>query len=380
MIGTHRVSFAFARVSRRVREGRDARATNRRARRARARASASVECACVRVMRGLTRALVVVASAVIFGRGGDAATCVEPKTRGDVETFRARAVALGIDLCVDATDRARGASLGVDASCDETILSVACDVALVDAPFACSAKTRVDGRRFRACVAPLCRTSVCSKTSARDVDDDDDGLVDARSSSLARAVCREACGGSARDARFGANWQTSAFNPVNVNAALGSFVSSNPNAASLVQSFLRVQATLWLLRSIYDAVVQSMASSPPADGFATPPTWTPTPPTWTPTPPSTIFFPTPSSPSPVPSPVPSTCGVGVADSCHASCGLCIYPDATSDVPTCCCDDTCAEYGDCCVDVDSCCPRLDKKANSRARARSRPRARTRSRAG
>ena len=373
MIGTHRVSFAFARVSRRVREGRDARATNRRARRARARASASVECACVRVMRGLTRALVVVASAVIFGRGGDAATCVEPKTRGDVETFRARAVALGIDLCVDATDRARGASLGVDASCDETILSVACDVALVDAPFACSAKTRVDGRRFRACVAPLCRTSVCSKTSARDVDDDDDGLVDARSSSLARAVCREACGGSARDARFGANWQTSAFNPVNVNAALGSFVSSNPNAASLVQSFLRVQATLWLLRSIYDAVVQSMASSPPADGFATPPTWTPTPP-------STIFFPTPSSPSPVPSPVPSTCGVGVADSCHASCGLCIYPDATSDVPTCCCDDTCAEYGDCCVDVDSCCPRLDKKANSRARARSRPRARTRSRAG
>ena len=380
MIGTHRVSFAFARVSRRVREGRDARATNRRARRARARASASVECACVRVMRGLTRALVVVASAVIFGRGGDAATCVEPKTRGDVETFRARAVALGIDLCVDATDRARGASLGVDASCDETILSVACDVALVDAPFACSAKTRVDGRRFRACVAPLCRTSVCSKTSARDVDDDDDGLVDARSSSLARAVCREACGGSARDARFGANWQTSAFNPVNVNAALGSFVSSNPNAASLVQSFLRVQATLWLLRSIYDAVVQSMASSPPADGFATPPTWTPTPPTWTPTPPSTIFFPTPSSPSPVPSTVPSTCGVGVADSCHASCGLCIYPDATSDVPTCCCDDTCAEYGDCCVDVDSCCPSLDKKANSRARARSRPRARTRSRAG
>ena len=380
MIGTHRVSFAFARVSRRVREGRDARATNRRARRARARASASVECACVRVMRGLTRALVVVASAVIFGRGGDAATCVEPKTRGDVETFRARAVALGIDLCVDATDRARGASLGVDASCDETILSVACDVALVDAPFACSAKTRVDGRRFRACVAPLCRTSVCSKTSARDVDDDDDGLVDARSSSLARAVCREACGGSARDARFGANWQTSAFNPVNVNAALGSFVSSNPNAASLVQSFLRVQATLWLLRSIYDAVVQSMASSPPADGFATPPTWTPTPPTWTPTPPSTIFFPTPSSPSPVPSPVPSTCGVGVADSCHASCGLCIYPDATSDVPTCCCDDTCAEYGDCCVDVDACCPSLDKKANSRARARSRPRARTRSRAG
>ncbi len=334
----------------------------------------------MRVMRGLTRALVVVASAVIFGRGGDAATCVEPKTRGDVETFRARAVALGIDLCVDATDRARGASLGVDASCDETILSVACDVALVDAPFACSAKTRVDGRRFRACVAPLCRTSVCSKTSARDVDDDDDGLVDARSSSLARAVCREACGGSARDARFGANWQTSAFNPVNVNAALGSFVSSNPNAASLVQSFLRVQATLWLLRSIYDAVVQSMASSPPADGFATPPTWTPTPPTWTPTPPSTIFFPTPSSPSPVPSPVPSTCGVGVADSCHASCGLCIYPDATSDVPTCCCDDTCAEYGDCCVDVDSCCPSLDKKANSRARARSRPRARTRSRAG
>jgi hypothetical protein len=334
-------------------------------------------------MRGLTRALVVVASAVIFGRGGAAATCVEPKTRGDgvdVETFRARAVALGIDLCVDATDRARGASLGVDASCDETILSVACDVALVDAPFACSEKTRVDGRRFRACVAPLCRTSVCSKTSARDVDDDDDGLVDARSSSLARAVCREACGGSARDARFGANWQTSAFNPVNVNAALGSFVSSNPNAASLVQSFLRVQATLWLLRSIYDAVVQSMASSPPADGFATPPTWTPTPPTWTPTPPSTIFFPTPSSPSPVPSPVPSTCGVGVADSCHASCGLCIYPDATSDVPTCCCDDTCAEYGDCCVDVDACCPSLDKKANSRARARSRPRARTRSRAG
>ena len=363
--------FARARVGTSVRnaEERDARESAR----------ASGDCACVCVMRSLTWALVVVVSAVIFGRGGDAATCVEPKTRGigvDVETFRARAVVLGIDLCVDATDRARGASYGVDASCDETILSVA----LVDAPFACSAKTRVDGRRFRACVAPLCRTSVCSKTSARDVDDDGDGLVDARSSSLARAVCREACGGSARDARFGANWQTSAFNPVNVNAALGSFVSSNPNAASLVQSFLRVQATLWLLRSIYDAVVQSMASSPPADGFATPPTWTPTPP-------STIFFPTPSSPaptpstpSPVPSPVPSTCGVGVADSCHASCGLCIYPDATSDVPTCCCDDTCAEYGDCCVDVDACCPSLDKKANPRARARSRPRARTRSRAG
>ena len=336
MIDDWNARFAFARVSFRVREGRDARSGRAEERDARERARASVERVRACVMRGLTRALVVVASAVIFGRGGAAATCVEPKTRGDV--------------------------------------------ALVDAPFACSAKTRVDGRRFRACVAPLCRTSVCSKTSARDVDDDDDGLVDARSSSLARAVCREACGGSARDARFGANWQTSAFNPVNVNAALGSFVSSNPNAASLVQSFLRVQATLWLLRSIYDAVVQSMASSPPADGFATPPTWTPTPPTWTPTPPSTIFFPTPSSPSPVPSPVPSTCGVGVADSCHASCGLCIYPDATSDVPTCCCDDTCAEYGDCCVDVDACCPSLDKKANSRARARSRPRARTRSRAG
>ena len=144
MIGT-RVSFsrgsrfAFARVGTRVRRAEE--------RDARERARASVECACACVMRGLTRALVVVASAVIFGRGGDAATCVEPKTRGDVETFRARAVALGIDLCVDATDRARGASLGVDASCDETILSVACDVALVDAPFACSAKTRVDGRR-----------------------------------------------------------------------------------------------------------------------------------------------------------------------------------------------------------------------------------------
>ena len=193
MIDDWNARFAFARVSFRVREGRDARSGRAEERDARERARASVERVRACVMRGLTRALVVVASAVIFGRGGAAATCGEPKTRGDgvdVETFRARAVALGIDLCVDATDRARGASLGVDASCDETILSVACDVALVDAPFACSAKTRVDGRRFRACVAPLCRTSVCSKTSARDVDDDDDGLVDARSSRLARASLR----------------------------------------------------------------------------------------------------------------------------------------------------------------------------------------------
>ena len=103
----------------------------------------------MRVMRGLTRALVVVASAVIFGRGGDAATCVEPKTRGDVETFRARAVALGIDLCVDATDRARGASLGVDASCDETILSVACDVALAVRVFGEDARRRTTVSRVR---------------------------------------------------------------------------------------------------------------------------------------------------------------------------------------------------------------------------------------
>ena len=267
--------------------------------------------------------------------------------------------------------------MGVDTSCDEAILSVACDVGLGGEPFACAGvKERVDRRRFRACVAPLCATSVC-----RD-DDDDDGTIG--DSSVARAVCREACGASSRDlARFGSSWQTSAFNPLNVNAALGSFASSYPTAASLVQSFLRVQATLWLLRSIYDAVVQSAATAP--FGFATPTTPTPTP-TWTPTPtpPSTIFFPTPSSPaptspSPSPSPsAPSTCGVGVVDSCDASCGLCIYPDAASDTPTCCCDATCVEYGDCCSDRIACCPSLsESKAN--ARARSRPRARPRPRA-
>jgi len=330
--------------------------------------------------------VVVVASAVVSGRGAAAATCVEPKTFGggvgvDVETFRARAVALGIDLCVDSTDRARGANVGVDTSCDDAMLSVACDVGLGGEPFACAGKERVDRRRFRACVAPLCATSVCRDD---DDDDDDDAIVDARASSVARAVCREACGASSRDlARFGSSWQTSAFNPLNVNAALGSFASSYPTATSLVQSFLRVQATLWLLRSIYDAVVQSAATSP--FGFATPTTppttWTPTP-----TPPSTIFFPTPSSPapttsspSPSPSPsAPSTCGVGVVDSCDASCGLCIYPDAASDTPTCCCDATCVEYGDCCSDSIACCPSLSE-SKMNARARSRPRARPRPRA-
>ena len=112
------------------------------------------------VMRGLTRALVVVASAVIFGRGG-ARRRAGAKTRGarDVETFRARAVALGIDLCVDATDRARGASLGVDASCDETILSVACDVALVDARRVFGKTPSTDdgfARASRPCVARAC--------------------------------------------------------------------------------------------------------------------------------------------------------------------------------------------------------------------------------
>ena len=321
-------------------------------------------------------AVVVVASAVVSGRGAAAAACVEPKTFGgggdDGETFRARAVALGIDLCVDSTDRARGANVGVDTSCDDAILSVACDVGLGGESFACAGTERVDRRRFRACVAPLCATSVCRG------DDDDDTIGDVRASSVARAVCREACGASSRDlARFGASWQTSAFNPLNVDALLGSFASSYPTATSLVQSFLRVQATLWLLRSIYDAVVQSAATS--SFGFATP---TPTP---TPTPPSTIYFPTPSSPappststSPSPSPsAPSTCGV-VVDSCDASCGLCIYPDAASDTPTCCCDATCVEYDDCCSDKIACCPSLsESKANARARSRSlaRPRPRT-----
>ena len=95
MIG-HRDSSAFAGLAA-FAIGTRARQAEERDARERERARASV--ACVRVMRLTRRSS--------SSRCGDFQTpawgVVEPKTRGDVETFRARAVALGIDLCVDAT-------------------------------------------------------------------------------------------------------------------------------------------------------------------------------------------------------------------------------------------------------------------------------------
>jgi hypothetical protein len=73
------------------------------------------------------------------------------------------------------------------------------------------------------------------------------------------------------------------------------------------------------------------------------------------------------------------CG-SVGDTCSGSCGLCIYPDSTSDNPTCCCDDTCVGFGDCCQDAMGCCPTLGKSnANIRARSRGRVRSRASGRA-
>ena len=261
----------------------------------------------------------------------------------------------------------------MDASCDETILSVACDVALVDAPLArVRRRRRVDGRRFRACVAPLCRTSVCSKTSARDVDDDDDGLVDARSSSLARAVCREAARFGASDAsgsreladeRVQSRQRQRRARLVRVvepeRGVVGTELSSRTgDVVAAALDYLRrraIDGVVAARRRVRDAAdVDADAADVDAD--------------------AAVHHLLPDAVVAVTGTVTGTVDVRRRRRWIrvTSCGLCIYPDATSDVPTCCCDDTCAEYGDCCVDVDACCPSLDKKANSRARARSRPR--------
>ena len=292
-----------------------------------------------------------------------AAWCVEPKN-GNVDDFRARASALGLDTCIDTGDASpRGRSAG---ACDESILAFSCESLRRRGSdgFACGARdapnTPIDARTFDSCIAPMCATEVCAQGGR----------------GIARAFCAEACDSRARfGSRFGESWSTSALNPVNFNAMLGALTTSYPGAASLVQSFVRVQTTIFLMRTIYNAVMSSLgeaSSSSAAPSFSTSPSFSASP---SPSP-STIYFPTPSpSPSPSPASPPTTACGGVGDTCSESCGLCIYPDSTSDNPTCCCDATCFDYGDCCGDVGGCCPLLGK-SNANVRARSRAAVRSR----
>ena len=293
------------------------------------------------------------------GRG----VVLEPKN-GNVDDFRARASALGLDTCIDTGDASpRGRSAG---ACDESILAFSCESLRRRGSdgFACGARdapnTPIDARTFDSCIAPMCATEVCAQGGR----------------GIARAFCAEACDSRARfGSRFGESWSTSALNPVNFNAMLGALTTSYPGAASLVQSFVRVQTTIFLMRTIYNAVMSSLgeaSSSSAAPSFSTSPSFSASP---SPSP-STIYFPTPSpSPSPSPASPPTTACGGVGDTCSESCGLCIYPDSTSDNPTCCCDATCFDYGDCCGDVGGCCPSLGK-SNANVRARSRAAVRSR----
>ena len=123
--------------------------------------------------------------------------------------------------------------------------------------------TPIDARTFDSCIAPMCATEVCAQGGR----------------GIARSFCDEACGSRARfGSRFGESWSTSALNPVNFNAMLGALTTSYPGAASLVQSFVRVQTTIFLMRTIYNAVMSSLgeaSSCSAAPSFSASPSFSP---------------------------------------------------------------------------------------------------------
>ena len=305
--------------------------------------------------------------------------CLSPPNGVSATEWTAKAEALGLHLCVSVADSLDVAANQVQQrrfssvtqaqpsdECEDEILSFMCAAssAQTSDDFACSVQSSdgnlVESNAFRTCIAPLCE-EICIKNDGANGKD---------------ATFCTACASRRRGrfgSEFGAIWPSATINPLNLNAMFTQFASQP--LGQLMTSYLRVQATMWLIRTAFQAIQQasgggggttlfpnlgSPAPSTPSGGS------------------STIYFP-PISPSPSPSPSPSNqCGVSApaSHSCSNSCGLCVFPDASSDVPNCCCDSTCSDYGDCCVDATDCCPAL-KSANGRLiRARSRPNARLR----
>ena len=347
-----------------------------------------------RVLLTLFASCCVVASLHGAGAAANSFACVEPPRGASAAEWNAKAEALGLHLCASVAEslalanevqqrrpsssRARAQPSTVRTACEDEILTFMCDAASSartsnEDGFACSVKSAdgsvvdVHSSTFRTCIAPLCE-EICVKNDGANGKD---------------ALFCAGCASRRRGrfgSEFGAIWPSSTMNPLNLNAMFSQFTSQP--LGQLMTSYLRVQATMWLIRAAFEAISQASngggggttlfpnlnsPSSTPSGGS------------------STIYFPpaspTPSpTPTPTPSPTPTTnqCGLSApaSHSCSNSCGLCVYPDASSDVPNCCCDSTCSDYGDCCVDATDCCPAL-KSVNARLiRARSRPNARLR----
>ena len=291
------------------------------------------------------------------------------------EAFESRAKSLGLDTCVEydvvdddtarahrcTSSRTRSSEGNVD--CTREILSFLCGASPDASGFACETQSGdATSESFDTCVAPLC-AEMC---------DDDDGTRSDTAHSTLCDRCAEARSAAQRarfgSGSFGSTWSTSPLNPANVNAVL-----TSTNFANALQSYLRAQATIWLMRTIYQSIMNAVGGTGSSlGGFSTGAS------------PSTVItFPTyPSTPTPTPTPTPSPpsvpssqCGL-VVNSCASSCGLCVYPDATSTQHICCCDSTCVDYGDCCSDIGECCSSKSQKANVRARPRADGRSRAR----
>ena len=287
------------------------------------------------------------------------------------EAFESRAESLGLDTCVEydidaarahryTSPRTRDSERHVD--CTREILSFLCGASPDASGFACETQSDdATSESFDTCVAPLC-VEMC---------DDDNGARTTTAHSALCDRCAEARS-AVQQARFGSGsfgstWSTSPLNPANVNALL-----TSTNFADALQSYLRAQATIWLMRTIYQSIMNAVGGTGSSlGGFSTG------------SPSTVITFPTyPSTPTPTPTPTPSPpsvpssqCGL-IANSCASSCGLCVYPDATSNEHICCCDATCIDYGDCCSDIGECCSSKSQKANVRARPREDGRSRAR----
>ena len=262
-------------------------------------------------------------------------------------------------LCVDSSSSALGRSS--EAACEEELMAWTCAHAR---GAACALSRRdesraLSGDAYERCVRPLCASDVCSSTQRRAVVGVDEAF--------AREFCETACGGADR-ARFaemfGGTWATSSLNPLNLQSMLGAFTTGYPNVSSMIRVYLQVQSIMFVIRAISQGIMAATGGG--GGGTSTP---------------STIYFPTPSPTSPTPAPTPTPTPTSTptsptsAETCGGSCGLCVYPDATSQTPTCCCDDTCFEYSDCCADVQTQCPTIGK-SNRRVRARSTATARSR----
>lgn len=322
-------------------------------------------------MRFVYIALSVLAMLRIDSFAEAARACVAvPRDIMPREAFESRAKSLGLDTCVEydvvddaarahryTSSRTRSSEGNVD--CTREILSFLCGASPDASGFACETQSGdATPESFDTCVAPLC-AEMC--------DDDDGARSDTAHSTLcdrcaeARSAAQRARFGSGS---FGSTWSTSPLNPANVNAVL-----TSTNFANALQSYLRAQATIWLMRTIYQSIMNAVRGTGGYSAGASP---TPV-----------ITFPTyPSTPTPTPTPTPSPpsvpssqCGL-VVNSCASSCGLCVYPDATSNDHLCCCDATCVDYGDCCSDIGECCSSKSQKANVRARPRADGRSRAR----